>query len=80
VARCRSCTRAGSWGIALWLAALHPEALRVVQRSPVGVTLGRERKFVNLREAVAVYAGDPAAAAVLDGRLKISAGFEGELE
>lgn len=44
-------------GITLWLAALNPEALRVVRRSPLGPLLGRERMFRNLREAVAAFEG-----------------------
>ena len=39
-------------GIALWLAALNPEALEVVQRSKLGETLGRERMLFNLATAV----------------------------
>jgi high affinity sulfate transporter 1 len=39
-------------GIAVWLAALNPEALAVVQRSRFGETLGRERMFFNLETAV----------------------------
>lgn len=42
-------------GIALWLAALNPEALKVVERSNLARTLGHERMFFNLREAVAKY-------------------------
>jgi SulP family sulfate permease len=42
-------------GVTLWLAALNPEALKVVERSPLGQTLGRERMFFNLREAVKAY-------------------------
>jgi sulfate permease, SulP family len=40
-------------GIFLWLSMLNPEALKVVERSPLGQTLGHERMFFNLREAVA---------------------------
>jgi SulP family sulfate permease len=40
-------------GITLCLAALNPEALRVIKASPLGATLGRERMFVNLEQAVA---------------------------
>jgi high affinity sulfate transporter 1 len=40
-------------GVALWLAALNPEALAVVQRSKLGETLGRERMLFNLEVAVA---------------------------
>ncbi len=36
----------------LWLAALNPEVLRVVQRSPLGQALGRERMFFTLQHAV----------------------------
>jgi MFS superfamily sulfate permease-like transporter len=42
-------------GIAVWLAALNPEALAVVQRSSLGETLGRERMFFNVEAAVAKY-------------------------
>jgi MFS superfamily sulfate permease-like transporter len=42
-------------GIALWLAALNPEALAVVQRTTLGETLGRERMFFNVEAAVAKY-------------------------
>ncbi|NEX22480.1 SulP family inorganic anion transporter [Thiorhodococcus mannitoliphagus] len=39
-------------GIQLWLVALNPEALGMVQRSTLGETLGRERLFFNPRTAV----------------------------
>jgi len=39
-------------GIVLWLAALNPEPLAVVQRSTLGQTLGRERMFFNVQAAV----------------------------
>ena len=39
-------------GMALWLAALNPETLKVVQRSSLGKTLGRSRMFVDLQSAV----------------------------
>lgn len=39
-------------GISLWLAALNPEALAVVQRSKLGETLGRERMFFNVQAAI----------------------------
>ena len=45
----------GERGIALWLATLNPEALRVVRRSPLGEILGPDRMFHNLREAVDAY-------------------------
>jgi hypothetical protein len=35
-------------GITLWLAALNPEPLCVIQRAPLGTTLGYERLFFNL--------------------------------
>jgi sulfate permease, SulP family len=49
-------------GITLWLTALNPEALKVVLRSPLGKTLGRERMFFNLQDAVKAYeaTGKPA--------------------
>jgi sulfate permease, SulP family len=42
-------------GVALWLAALNPEALKMVSRSPLGQALGHERMFINLRDAVRAY-------------------------
>ncbi len=42
-------------GTTLWLAALNPEVLRVVQHSPLGARLGRERMFFNLEQAVERY-------------------------
>ncbi len=42
-------------GILLWLMALNPEALGMVQRSSLGETLGRERLVFNLRTAVERY-------------------------
>ncbi|MCL4798089.1 MAG: SulP family inorganic anion transporter [Burkholderiales bacterium] len=42
-------------GIALWLAALNPEALAVVQRSRLGATLGRDRMFFNVQTAIERY-------------------------
>jgi MFS superfamily sulfate permease-like transporter len=45
----------GERGIDLWLAALNPEALRVVRRSPLGEALGGERMFHNLEEAVSAF-------------------------
>jgi len=42
-------------GISLWLAALNPEPLAVIQRSSLGKILGRERMFFNLEQAVEAY-------------------------
>jgi sulfate permease, SulP family len=42
-------------GITLWLAALNPDVLALVQRSPLGEALGRERMFHNLEQAVERY-------------------------
>jgi hypothetical protein len=36
----------------LWLAALNPAVLEVVQRSKLGAVLGRERMFFNVEGAV----------------------------
>jgi MFS superfamily sulfate permease-like transporter len=40
-------------GITLWLAALNPEALALIERAPLGRTLGRDRIFFNLEDALA---------------------------
>jgi hypothetical protein len=42
-------------GMKLWLARLNPTALEVVQRSPLGQRLGRERMFFNVHLAVEAY-------------------------
>ena len=42
-------------GAMLWLAALNPDVLVVVNRSKIGETLGRERMFFNLQAAVEKY-------------------------
>jgi sulfate permease, SulP family len=42
-------------GVTLWLTALNPEALSVVERSPLGETLTTERMFFNLRDAVRAF-------------------------
>jgi high affinity sulfate transporter 1 len=39
-------------GVLLWLVALNPEALRMVQRSSLGATLGKDRLLFNLHAAV----------------------------
>ena len=42
-------------GITLWLVALNPTVLAMVQRSKLGAALGRERMFFNLQMAVEHY-------------------------
>jgi anti-anti-sigma factor len=42
-------------GVSLWLVGLNPEVLAMVQRSPLGEVLGRERMHFNLELAVAKY-------------------------
>jgi MFS superfamily sulfate permease-like transporter len=42
-------------GVLLWLVGLNPGVLAMVQNSPLGQTLGRERMFFNLEQAVAAY-------------------------
>jgi SulP family sulfate permease len=42
-------------GVELWLVGLNPEVLAVVQRSPLGERLGRDRMLFNLETAVARY-------------------------
>jgi sulfate permease, SulP family len=44
-------------GFVLWLAALSPEALQLVQGSPLGPRLGRERMFFTVQQAVERYLG-----------------------
>jgi hypothetical protein len=42
-------------GVTLWLAALTPEVLQVVQQSALGDALGHERMFFTLHSAIAHY-------------------------
>jgi len=49
-------------GILLWLVALNPETLSMVQRSSLGETLGRERLLFNLQTAVERYRAQTAPA------------------
>jgi MFS superfamily sulfate permease-like transporter len=42
-------------GCTIWVAGLNPGVLAMIQRSPVGQTLGRDRMFFNLEHAVARY-------------------------
>jgi hypothetical protein len=42
-------------GVMMWLASLNPEVLKVVQQSPLGRTLGRERMFFTVQSAVQRY-------------------------
>src|SRR5262245_25085229 len=47
-------------GVLLWLVGLTPGVLNVVQHSPLGQTLGRERMFFNLEQAVDRFQSLPA--------------------
>jgi SulP family sulfate permease len=42
-------------GVVLWLAALNPEALHVLERASLGKILGRERMFFNVEQAVSYW-------------------------
>jgi MFS superfamily sulfate permease-like transporter len=42
-------------GVELWLVALSPESLELIQRTPLAGKLGHERMFFNLEDAVAAY-------------------------
>jgi high affinity sulfate transporter 1 len=42
-------------GISLWLVALNPEPLRLVQKSALGKALGRERMYFTLEQAVKTF-------------------------
>lgn len=42
-------------GVLLWLVGLNPRVLAMVQHSPLGERLGRERMFFNLEQAIAKY-------------------------
>lgn len=42
-------------GRELWLAALNPEALELVRRTPLAERLGQDRMFVTVEQAVAAF-------------------------
>ncbi len=42
-------------GVSLWLAALNPDLLKIVERSSLGKALGHERMFFSLAKAMAAY-------------------------
>jgi MFS superfamily sulfate permease-like transporter len=42
-------------GVSLWLAALNPDLLKIIERAPLGKALGRERMFFNLPKALEAY-------------------------
>ena len=54
-------------GVTLWIASLNADVLEVVQRSPLGRTLGRERMFFNLQGAVQHYERTTGSALVPNG-------------
>jgi high affinity sulfate transporter 1 len=49
--------RVRAHGAELWLAAVNPDVLRVVDRAPLGKVLGRDRMCFNLEQAVERYRG-----------------------
>ena len=42
-------------GVSLWLAAVNPDLLKIIKRSPLGAALGSERLFANLQQALAAW-------------------------
>src|SRR5262249_39126346 len=52
-------------GVLVWVADLNPDVLTMVQRSPLGEILGRERMFFTLEQAVAKYQASPEQGLVL---------------
>ncbi|MDZ7653956.1 MAG: SulP family inorganic anion transporter [Burkholderiaceae bacterium] len=42
-------------GVELWLAALNPEAMEMLKRTPLAQSLGRERMHFNVEQAVAAF-------------------------
>ncbi|MCX6927680.1 MAG: SulP family inorganic anion transporter [Verrucomicrobia bacterium] len=48
-------------GISLCLAALNPEPLELIQKTELGKTLGRERMFFNLEQAIEHFQAEPGA-------------------
>jgi len=42
-------------GMVLWLAALNPEPLQLIQKTPLGEALGRERMIYSLKHVIEEY-------------------------
>lgn len=42
-------------GVSLWLAAVNPDLLKLIERSPLGAALGKERMYFNLHKALEAY-------------------------
>jgi hypothetical protein len=42
-------------GVTLWLAALNRDAFETVEKSSLGKTLGHERMFFNMQQALEAY-------------------------
>jgi hypothetical protein len=51
--------RLGQQGVELWLAALNPEAMELVQRTPLAERLGRQRMYFTVEQAVAAFEARP---------------------
>jgi len=45
----------GEAGVSLWLAALNAAPLNIIERAPLGATLGHERMYINLEQALDAY-------------------------
>jgi MFS superfamily sulfate permease-like transporter len=56
-------------GVTLWLAAVNPDLLRTIRRSPLGRALGEDRIFPNLYKAVAAWRRTQQADPRPEGRL-----------
>jgi high affinity sulfate transporter 1 len=69
--------RLRSRGGLLWLVALNPQALGMVQRSPLGTTLGRERMLFNLPTALERYQSQAGASGHPEGSRQQSPGRTG---
>jgi len=52
-------SRLAGQGVSLWLAALNPEALELLRRTPLAEKLGRERMFFTVEDAVTAYEKRP---------------------
>jgi sulfate permease, SulP family len=49
-------------GLTLWLVGLNPSVLKMVNQSPLGLKLGRERMLFNVEQTVERYQSSPASA------------------
>jgi MFS superfamily sulfate permease-like transporter len=58
-------------GVSLWLAAVNPDLLILIERAPLGVALGHSRMFFDLHKALEVWQGRDARVSVRNAAVSV---------